>query len=147
MRRLFLAETAPSSVHSLVGAFDTFHHVLIFAMHSWAPHLFISQPRRSSAIHKHGVFGVKHPIRPLRMPKSPSTRSPLSVGQTLCYLLIPRVQRVWEQGGIFLTASVQVHLKNQRAAPHPHVIIRARRLETCGAKRPCGASYLQALKM
>lgn len=52
-------------------------------MHSWAPHLFISLPLCSSDIHKRWVFGVKHPIRPLWMSKSPSRCTVLPVGQRL----------------------------------------------------------------
>lgn len=64
-------------------AFGTFHEVLIFLMHSWVPHLFISLPRYSSDIHKRWVFGVKHPIRPLWMSESSSRCTVLSVGQRL----------------------------------------------------------------
>lgn len=64
-------------------AFCTFHAVLIFLMHSCAAHLFISLPPCSLDIHKRWVFGVKHPIRPLWMSKSPSRHSVLSVGQRI----------------------------------------------------------------
>lgn len=66
--------------------------VLIFLMHSWASHLFISLPQCSSDIHKRRMFGVKYPIRPLWMSKSPSRCMVLSVGQRLCAPLLIATQ-------------------------------------------------------
>lgn len=63
--------------------FGTLSEVLIFLMHNWAPHLFISLPQSSSDIHKRRVFGVKQPIRLLWMWKGPSRCTVLLVGQRL----------------------------------------------------------------
>lgn len=71
--------------YNQLGAFGAFHEVLIFPMHSWAPHLFISVPRCLSAIHKRRVFGVKQPITLLWMSKSPFQMCGVTGGsKTLC---------------------------------------------------------------